>query len=101
MWELVANLAGLKELRVKFKFPIRGWMGWSEREVLKPLRHVTIPLEEFTVEVPTLIGVSRDEIVDILDGAPYILVEVMKNGEKRVCVPLRSPWIFFQLLTCW
>jgi hypothetical protein len=27
MWELVANLAGLKELRVKFKFPIRGWMG--------------------------------------------------------------------------
>lgn len=60
-------------------------MGWSEEDVLEPLRKVTRPLDVFEVEIPNMVGICWDEVLKITRDAPYRLVEVFPTGEKRVC----------------
>lgn len=81
----MAQVPNLQELRVKFKFPIKNWMGWSEKEVLEPLRKFGRTLAVFEVEIPSMIGISWDEVVEITREVPYRLVEVLPTGEKRTC----------------
>ena len=46
-------MEGLEEIRVRFRNPVEGWMGWSEEEVLRPLWKIRWPLKVFEVEVST------------------------------------------------
>jgi hypothetical protein len=49
MWDVIANMQGLEEVRVRFRSRFHGWMGWKEEDILDPLWKVTRPLK---VEAP-------------------------------------------------
>jgi len=51
MWDVIASMQGLREVRVKFRAP---WMGWDEKDVLDPLWKVTRPMKLFDVDAPWL-----------------------------------------------
>ncbi len=53
MWSVIKTLEDLRSWKLKFKFPIEGWMGWNEIEVLAPLKGVKAS-EGFVVEAPGL-----------------------------------------------
>jgi hypothetical protein len=46
-------MEGLEEIRVRFRNPVEGWMGWSEEEVFRPLWKIRRPLKVFEVEART------------------------------------------------
>ena len=50
MWNIIARMVSLEQVRVTFRFPLRGWFGWSEKKVLDPLWEVTRPMRVFEVE---------------------------------------------------
>jgi hypothetical protein len=52
MWDVIAAMQGLEEVRVSFQLLINGWLGWTEEEILEPLWKVTMPLRIFEVEMP-------------------------------------------------
>ncbi len=53
MWSVIKTLEDLRSWKLKFKFPIEGWMGWNEIEVLAPLKGVKAS-ESLVVEAPGL-----------------------------------------------
>jgi hypothetical protein len=50
MWNIIARMESLEQVRVTFRFPLDGWLGWSEKKVLDPLWEVTRPMRVFEVE---------------------------------------------------
>lgn len=54
-------MEGLKEIRVRFRSPAEGWMGWSEKEVLEPLFLVSGPLKVFEVEALSTAEAAFDD----------------------------------------
>jgi hypothetical protein len=50
MWDIIATMQGLEEVRVRFRSSLHGWMGWKEKDILDPLWKVTRPLKVFDVE---------------------------------------------------
>jgi hypothetical protein len=52
MWDVIADMQSLEEVRVRFRSRFRGWMGWKEEDILDPLWKVTRPLKVFNVEAP-------------------------------------------------
>jgi hypothetical protein len=44
MWDIIAGMEGLEVIRVRFQFPLKGWLGWGEKKVLEPLWNVTRPM---------------------------------------------------------
>lgn len=61
MWDIITGMESLEEIRVKFRFPLNGWLGWSEKKVLDPLWMVTRPIRVFEVESRTAIGYKDEE----------------------------------------
>jgi hypothetical protein len=74
MWDVIANMEGLEEVRVKFRSPFRTWMGWEERDVLDPLRKVTRPLRVFDVEAPWIAAEMGFETDEMGRGMPFRLL---------------------------
>jgi hypothetical protein len=70
MWDIIAEMEGLEEIRVRFQFPLKGWLGWSEKKVLEPLWNVTRPMRVFEVDPRTAIGFRYEETV----AAPFKLL---------------------------
>jgi len=56
MWNIIARMESLEQVRVTFRFPLDGWLGWSEKTVLDPLWEVTRPMRVF--EVKCLVGIA-------------------------------------------
>jgi hypothetical protein len=50
MWNIIARMESLEQVRVIFQFPLDGWLGWSVKKVLDPLWEVTRPMRVFEVE---------------------------------------------------
>lgn len=61
MWDVIAGMRGLEEVRVRFRAP---WVGWTVKGMLDPLWRVTKPLRVFVVEAPWIaeeMGSETDE----------------------------------------
>ena len=71
MWDIIARMQGLEEIRVRFRFPVKGWLGWSEEEVLEPLWKFTRPMKVFEVNSRRASG-FRDE--ETAERAPFKLL---------------------------
>ena len=65
-------MEGLEEIRVRFRSPVEGWMGWSENEVLEPLFMVIGPLRAFEVEAPSNAETAFGDEAE--NEAPFTLV---------------------------
>jgi hypothetical protein len=63
MWDIITGMESLEEIRVKFRFPLNGWLGWSEKKVLDPLWMVTRPMRVFEVESREAISYKYEEEV--------------------------------------
>jgi hypothetical protein len=49
MWDIIAGMEGLEEIRVRFGFPLDGIWNWSQQKVLHPLWAVTKSMRVFEV----------------------------------------------------
>jgi hypothetical protein len=70
MWEIIAGMEGLEEIRVKFEFPLKAWLGWSEEKVLEPLWNVTRPMRVFQIDLRRAPGFRYEETA----AAPFRLL---------------------------
>jgi hypothetical protein len=61
MWDIIAGMEGLEQIRVRFRFPVKGGLGWSEEEVLEPLWKVTRPMKVFEVDSRRAVGFKDEE----------------------------------------
>jgi len=73
MWDIIAEMQGLRKLRIKFRPPTIGFRDWVGMDVLQPLWKVTGPLEVFEVEVSSKSWL--DDVKDDEEGsqAPFKL----------------------------
>ena len=63
-------MEGLEAVTVRFRSPIKGWLGMTEKEVLEPLWMVGDGMEVFEVEAPdALESFGQDG-----DEAPFTLI---------------------------
>jgi len=76
MWNLIATMQGLEEIRVKFQLLVDGWMGWSEKEVLEPLFLVKRPLKVFEVEMPLSSKKTSSNYDDEERRVPFKLTKI-------------------------
>jgi len=61
MWDVIANMQNLEEVKVRFQAL---WMGWTVNDMFDPLWMVTRPLRVFVVKAPWMaeeIGSETDE----------------------------------------
>lgn len=66
-------MEGSEEIRVRFRSLIKGWIEWSEKEVLEPVFTVTGPLKVFEVEALSTTEAAFDD--DKTENeAPFTLV---------------------------
>ena len=77
MWVIIAGMEGLEEIRVRFRFLLEGWLGWSEEEVLEPLWNVTRPMRVFEVDTLTTTSFRGEETPF---GAPF---KLLRTGPER------------------
>ncbi len=61
MWNTIARLESLEQVRVTFRFSLDGWLGWSVKKVLDPLWEVTRPMRVFEVECHVAIAYRDGE----------------------------------------
>ena len=59
MWDVIAGMQGLEEVRVRFRAP---WMGWTVKDMLDPLWRVKRPLRAFVVEAPWIAEETESEM---------------------------------------
>ena len=72
MWNVLAKMDVLEELRVRLRPPLVGWIGPKERHILDSIWKLPKPLKVFDVEVPW-ISPGRGQETD-------------EAGEKDACL---------------
>jgi hypothetical protein len=73
-------MEGLQGIRVRFRNPVEGWLGWSEDEVLRPLWNVRREMRVFEVEASTDVKIAFDDEEENL--APFTLVRDVQFPRK-------------------
>jgi hypothetical protein len=49
MWNIIARMESLEQIRVAFRFPLDGSLGWTDKKIMGPLWKVTRPMRVFEV----------------------------------------------------
>lgn len=52
MWDVIVNMQGLQEIRVRFRSPFHDWKGWKGKDILDPMWKIARPLKVFEVDAP-------------------------------------------------
>jgi hypothetical protein len=66
MWDVIANMQDLEEVKVRFQAL---WMGWTVKDMFDPLWKVTRPLKFFVAKAPCETDEGRREMPFRLLGA--------------------------------
>ena len=71
MWAVIAQMYGLEEIRVRFRFLRDRIIGWGEEELLRPLWLVRRPVKVFAVDSKNAFGFKDEETAE---RAPFKLL---------------------------